>query len=537
MNHFKQVMLVLASILFTSCNSSNVEPTTIKASSVISKKPTNILWIFIEDQNAWNSVYGDNTVSTPNIAEFANSGVVFEKTMMPAAVCSATRSALITGAFQTTNGLHNHRSSRSNIAPIFLPKGYKTVPQLFSEAGFATFNIGKDDYNFNYIREQVYNAHPPVKGYQGAFVGGPFNWAKDLKDKPFFGQIQLKGGKHSRAVMDQLNVDTVNPELMADKLPPYYPNTAAYRREWANHYETQMASDAELKNIIDQLKDNGLFENTAVLFFSDHGMVLPRHKQFLYEEGVHVPFIVNWPGGNKTLRKMGARRKELISGLDIPSTSLALAGIDIPKRFDGINLFDANFKGREHVISAKDRMDYTFDRSRTVRTAQYRYIRNFNPERPYLQSGYRDEKDYMKQLREPVAGSLNSTQMLFARLVKPAEELYDLVNDPHQITNLVTNKQHVVELKRHRQILLDWMAKTDDKGAYPESDAAIKEVLMMWGNKCDALECARYKERYAESLAESAQNVHPIIGWPNYMPKPKDSVYETVEDVFNSKLQ
>lgn len=457
-------------------------------------KPVNILWVYIEDQNSWNNAYGDSTMSTPTIAGFASTGVRFDNAFMPAPVCSATRSALITGAWQTTNNVHNHRSSRSDAAAIYLPEGYKTVPELFREAGYATFNIGKDDYNFKYDRATLYSEHPgPKEGWQGALDGPEFNWAKELKHTPFFGQVQLQGGKAHTTERNDFN--KADPQAM--KLPPYYPDTPAFRKAWAQHYDTQKVSDLDLEKILGQLKRNDLLENTAVFFFADHGMKLIRHKQFLYEGGVRVPLIVNWPAGNQFVRENGPVRSDLVSGLDISATSLALAGIAIPSYYDGQDLFASNFRGRDYVISAKDRMDYTFDRSRAVRTKNYRYIRNFNPERPQLQAQYRDRDESVKDLKRLAKeGKLNAAQKLFVEPVKPVEELYDLRTDPHQIHNLADDKGHQTELLRHRQILLDWIARTDDKGAYPESDAAVREVIDMWGAACVSPECQSYRKRY-----------------------------------------
>jgi len=522
-------------LLFTliSCSLEQSLTPSVKASLLTSTdktavKPTNILWVYIEDQNAWNNAWGDNTVSTPTIKKFAEQGVRFTNVHQPSPVCSATRSALITGQYQTSLGVHQHRSNRSSYQGVFLPKGYKTVPELFADAGYQTFNIGKDDYNFKYDRNRLYTAHAGKSGYQGAHQGTDFNWAKQLKNKPFFGQIQLKGGKHSK--FNGKKIPVVNPSDM--QLPPYYADTPATRYEWARHYKTQVMSDIELAEILAQLDENGILEN------SDHGMGLLRHKQELYEDGVKVPLIINWPEGKHQLIVKGAVRDELVSGLDIPATSLALAGIDIPAYYEGKNLFSNDFYGRDYVISAKDRMDYTFDRSRTVRTDKYRYIRQFHPERSRAQPQFRDKKKFSTEYRALYKqGKLTPIQADYFAATKPVEELYNLEEDPHQIHNLANNTELSDELKRHRKILLEWIARTDDKGAYPESDKAIKEVLDMWGKACVSLECQDYRKRHQASLHLAGDKVYPSLKWPDYMPKPQGSYFETMEDIYNVKFQ
>ncbi|WP_019027978.1 sulfatase family protein [Colwellia piezophila] len=494
-------------------------------------KPTNILWIYMEDQNGWNNAYGDFTVATPNIASFAKSGVLFNNTIMPAPVCSATRSAIITGKHQAALGTHQHRSSRSTRASIFLPEGYKTVPELFKEAGFATFNIGKDDYNFKYDRSTLYSEHPgPVVGWDGGMDGENFDWAKELKNKPFFGQIQLKGGKWGAKALPTFGLEKVDRSKM--KLPAYYPDTDTYRNDWALHYETQIASDIELKQILGKLQENGLLENTAVFWFADHGMGLPRHKQYLYEDGVRVPFIVNWPAGEKYLQRLGKKRDELISGLDIPATSLALSGIAIPDYYDGKNLFADNFSGHKYVISAKDKMDFTFDRVRSVRSKEFRYIRNFYPERPHLQANYRDARpvmiEYRAHAKDPNA---HPALKFFGAVNRPAEELYDLVNDRDQLVNLADNSAYQAQLKEHRQALLDWIAEVDDKGAYPQSDAAVREVIEMWGRFCVSPECQSYRARNKDKLGLTFEQAHPKVEWPHYLKEPTGPAYQKLQSV------
>uniref|UniRef100_UPI003FA615BE S1_8B sulfatase n=1 Tax=Pseudoalteromonas distincta TaxID=77608 RepID=UPI003FA615BE len=521
----------MASEVDTSKSIKNIDKTKL---AVNQKKPTNILWIYMEDQNPWNNAWGDYTVSTPNIKKFADQGVRFTNAHQPAPVCSATRSALITGQYQTTLGLQNHRSSRASYNATFLPEGYKTVPELFVDAGYQTFNIGKDDYNFKYDRSKLYNAHEGKAGFQGAHDGTKFDWANNLKNKPFFGQIQLKGGKHHN--FNGKDVPQVDPDKMT--LPAYYADTPATRAEWAKHYKTQVLSDIELGQILKELDDNNILENTAIFWFSDHGMLLLRHKQELYEDGVKVPLIISWPAGKELLKSKGAVRNDLISGLDIPATSLALAGIDIPSYYDGKNVFSEEFSGRDYVISAKDRMDYTFDRARSVRTEKYRYIRQYHPELSSAQPQYRDKKQYSIEARALYEeGKLTPVQAAYYSPTKPVEELYDLQSDPDQIKNLAALPKYKKELLRHRQILLDWIAKTDDKGAYPESERAVKEVLDIWGKNCVSTQCESYRLHHPDSVNIPGDKVYSPIQWPAYMPKPKTPYYSEIEHIYRKKFQ
>ena len=145
----------------------------------------NILWIFSEDLSPYFGCYDDpiNAGHTPFIDQLAANGVLFKRTFMPAPVCSAARSAMITGVMQTTTGTHQHRSSRSpdgTVVPedtrIHLPVGMKTIPELMRDAGYFTFNTGKDDYNFHYDRRELYtygtkdDYEVGMNGWQGNFA-------------------------------------------------------------------------------------------------------------------------------------------------------------------------------------------------------------------------------------------------------------------------------------------------------------------------------------------------------------------------------
>lgn len=434
----------------------------------------NVLWIYAEDQSPLMSSYGVEINPTPAIDALAKDGVLFTRAFMPAPVCSATRSALITGSMQTSLGLHHHRSSRTEESMIDLPEGYKTVPELFKAAGYFTFNHGKDDYNFRYDRKALYDG-PFTRNFMQGHKGGAIDWNARKKGQPFFGQIQLAGGK-SRA-----KVDPIDPSLV--ELPPYYPDVPEIRKDWAQHHDTGRIMDREVAAIIARLKADGLLENTIVFVFSDHGWNHGvRHKQFCYDGGLHVPLTITWYGNPQAIHA-GTPRTDLVNGIDISVTSLALAGLPVPEYMEGRNLFASDYK-RDFVISARDRCDFTIDHIRTVRTEDFRYIRNFMTNRPYMQPQYRDNKPYVKLLKKLFSeGKLNEQQAWFFAEERAAEELYDLSKDPHQTINVAADPEYVEALTRHRAILETWMQETDDKGQYPESEASLRATKKRWKKK------------------------------------------------------
>ncbi|EAR02491.1 sulfatase [Maribacter sp. HTCC2170] len=455
----------------------------------------NILWIYLEDTSPILSSYGSTLVSTPNIDKLADKGVLYTNAIMPAPVCSAIRSSIITGSMSTTLGLHNHHSSRTPESAIHLPEGYKTVPEVFKNAGYFTFNNGKDDYNFIYNRKDLYDQEymqHPLYGKKGVNVP-----LEELKtNAPFFGQIQMSGGKE---IFSSTFKERVKSPVDRSKieLPPYLPHHPIIIEEYANHIDAIKITDEKVGKIIKELDENGLLENTIVFFFSDHGMRLTRHKQFLYDGGLKVPLII----ADYRKQDGGSQNHDLINGLDFGTSSLALANIPIPDYMEGRNIFDSSKEPREYVISARDRCDFTIDRIRSVRSKDFKYIRNFMTDRPYLQPTYMDvgEVEFvktMKQLYEE--GKLDSIQSRFLSDERPSEELYDLRKDPYELNNLATSEAHANTLKEYSGVLKDWIAKTDDKGQYPEDEENLKLMLGIWGKHAVNPEYEGLRKKYPD---------------------------------------
>ncbi len=443
----------------------------------------NILWIYLEDVSGWFSCYGDRVIETPHIDKLAASGIRFDRFYTPAGVCSATRSAIITGAMQTSLGIHNHRSGRAvfrgkNLGPVFddirLPKGVKTLPEMFRAAGYWTFNEGgKDDYNFKHDTNMMYDFLPQKRGWGPASLVAGDCWKGRKKGQPFFGQIQLGGGKLGRRATATIDRATV-------PVPPYYPDIPEVREEIAHHYDCLLKTDEQVGEIIAALKRDGLYKNTLIFCFSDHGYKLHRHKQFLYEGGIQMPLIVAGPG-----IPSGKVRRDLISGIDIAPASLAAAGIKIPGHMEGSNFLAKDYIEREFVVAARDRCDYTIERIRALVTPRFKYLRNYLTDRPFMQPSYKDPWPVSKRFREMMAnGEMNEAQLVFFGPKKEPEEFYDLANDPHEIYNLAKDPKFKKILEKHRLLLDGWIKKHGDKGLETESDPGLLAVLKRWGAKC-----------------------------------------------------
>lgn len=448
----------------------------------------NIVWIVVEDMSCHFGYQGETTIRTPNVDRLAREGVVFDSAYITCPVCSPSRSAMITGMYQTTIGAHNHRSFRGDIG-YELPAPVRTLPDYFKEAGYYVCNgstakasgRGKTDYNFDYP-EDLYDGTDPSGRAPG---------------QPFFMQFQLQGGKKRNAVVDQ----PVSPDAV--HLPPYYPDDPVMREDWAQYLNSVLFVDREVGEIMARLEADGQAENTVVIFMTDHGISHARGKQFLYEEGTRIPFIVWAPGRLPG----GTVRRDLVAHIDMAATSMRFAGIPIPAHMESRPLFGPDARARDYVISARDRCDETVERLRSVRKGRYTYIRNFLPQRPHLQpNAYKDGKDIVIRLRELHAeGKLagHPAERLFVT-PRPEEELYDRQTDPWEMDNLAGDPAHANTLAEMRGILDAWIRETNDRGQKPEPEAVYDADMAVY---------LKSREGNPERIRELRQNIAQMKAW------------------------
>ncbi len=252
-------------------------------------------------------------------------------------------------------------------------------------------------------------------------------------------------------------------------VPPYYPDTPITRRDWANYYDLITAMDLQVADLLQQLEDDGLADNTIVFFYGDHGRGLPRAKRWIYDSGLRVPLIIRWPG---TLQP-GTADGRLVSFIDFGPTVLSMAGVKVPEYMQGRPfLGDQAGPPREYVHGERDRMDETYDLIRCVRDKRYKYIRNFQPGKPYAQYiGYMELMPTMQEMRRlNKAGMLFGAQRQYFLPEKPAEELYDVEADPHEINNVAGERKYADVLQRMRSELGRWMQGINDLGLVPEDE-------------------------------------------------------------------
>ncbi len=439
-------------------------------SHAASSERPNILWIIGEDLCPDLGCYGNDLVHTPHIDRLAGEGVRFVNAFTTSPVCSASRSAFMTGMYQTSIDTHNHRSHRRD--GYQLPDGVNVITEYFRDAGYFTANItklqqgvngtGKTDWNFN--------AKNPFDGN---------DWDQLKENQPFYAQINFS---EAHRTFQNDKEHPINPDEVT--VPPYYPDHPIAREDWSQYLETLNHLDRKVGAVLTRLEEDGLADNTIVVFMGDHGRCHVRGKQWLYEGGIHIPLIIRWPEKIKA----GQVNDNLISAIDISATSLHFAGIDPPEHMEGQVFWGPNAEERRYIIAARDRCDETVDRIRCVRTKRFKYIRNYHPERPYLQLNRYKEKQYpvlrlMRRLHEQ--GELTPEQEKLMADRRPKEELYDLRSDPHELYNLADNARYNRVLNRMRSILNNWIHETGDHGVIPEDPEIIEYYRERMKNNYD----------------------------------------------------
>jgi N-sulfoglucosamine sulfohydrolase len=441
--------------------------------TAVQPKRPNVLWLIAEDFGVELGCYGTKEVWTPNLDKLAADGMRFTRAYTTAPVCSPSRSAFMTGMYQTTIGAHNHRSHRDD--GYKLPAGVRLLTDWLRDAGYFTANLrqlppefgfkgaGKNDWNFTY-------------------EGRPWdsdNW-DDLKaHQPFYAQINFK--ETHRAFVSPRRAD---PNKVV--IPPYYPDHSITREDWAKYLDAATELDEKIGRVLRRLEADGLADNTVIVFFGDNGQAHVRGKQFVYESGLHIPLLIRWPKNFPAPKnfKPGTVSDQLVLSIDLTATTLGVAGATKPPKMEGRVLFGETAEApRPYAFGARDRCDETVFRLRTVRDKQYRYIRNFTPDRPFLQPNDYKKRQYPVWTLLPelaAQGKLTAAQSALVAPSMPAEELYDLDADPYEINNLVNSAkpEYNTALKRLRAALDKWIDETKDQGRVlePPALAAAKGV-------------------------------------------------------------
>lgn len=462
--------ICLLSFFFYSCQKEIQAPEEI----TYPERP-NILWIVNEDMSPEHlGVYGGTGGKTPVLDSLAKAGVIFTNAFSTAGVCAPSRAALITGAYQTSIGAMHMRTLSFSSAPganyppghksysTVIPEGMHTYPEYLRMAGYYTSNNVKEDFQFE------------APGTMWDESSNKAHW-RNRKDpnQPFFSIFNYTT-THESQVWARENEDLlVDPADVT--VPPVYPDDSITRRTLARFITNVMRFDAQVGELLQQLKDDGLYENTIIFYYSDHGDGMPYYKRELYDRGLRVPLFVKAP-----FIQQGTVDDQLVSFVDFGPTVLSLAGVKIPDTMQGqAFLGSQKSEPRKYIYAARDRMDSEVDRVRAVSDGRFKYIKNYMPEKPNYQNiAYRLSNPLMVHLLElHEEGKLDKNQERWFDESKPAEELYDTKVDPYEFNNLAENPDYTDKLTELRNAHLKWVEEYGDMGAILE----MEMVDQWWG--------------------------------------------------------
>ncbi|MFP4113916.1 MAG: sulfatase [Spirochaetota bacterium] len=492
-----------------------------------SARRPNFLWISFEDTNPFYGCYGDPTAKTPSLDRLATEGCVFTNCYSTAGVCAPARSAIITGMYPISIGTHHMRTTHTDPAAPDLPTPYSAVVphyvRCFTEylraAGYYCTNNAKTDYQFD----------PPITAWDE--LSETAHWRnRPNPEQPFFAVFNPMRTHESGMWKERRPEVEIDPATV--RVPPYFPDTPRVRESLAKMHGNIARSDAELGELLAQLEEDGLAENTIVMHWSDHGP-LPRGKRWPYDSGIRVPLIVRWPraagnpgrastmdalGGTATVNAAGGHlpvsehadgalpgpragrsagerplggsatgplrgfdpgdvADTLVSTVDLGPTLLSLAGPALPRHLQGrVFLGPDAERGRDYVFASRDRYDTSYDRIRACRDRRYKYIRHYYRHEPYLQwIPYRNEHPIVRELLDAYRnGRLEGAHLALFR-DRPAEELYDTAVDPYELANLADDPDHRETLERMRAATDQWIAEVGDYGEMSE-----REMVARW---------------------------------------------------------
>ncbi len=462
-------------LVIMSCHSSNGEGANI---------PPNIIWIVAEDLSPILPPYGDSTIITPNISRLAKEGITYDRVFSPSGVCAPSRAALALGMYPTRIGANHMRNGPwfdHDVSQESLERFAKTLPEdipiyeaippigsrMMSEylrmAGYYCTNNSKQDYQFR-APKTAWDESSPTAHYRNRAEG-----------QAFFSIFNV-GVTHESQIWMRGQDTLLVSESLEVPVPPYLPTTDSSLMDVRRLYSNIILLDERVGELMRELEEDKLLDNTIIFFYSDHGGPLPRQKRMLYDSGLKVPLIIRFPKA----RFAGTRSGDLISFIDFAPTVLSLAHVSPPNQMEGrafLGPYEVSSK-RRFVHAAADRFDESYDRIRAVRSERFKYIRYLRPELPmFLPVVYREKMAIMRELHRLYAsGGLNKTQMQWFRTSKPQEELFDLYEDPHELNDLSGEEEMSIILSQMRTELDNWMTEEEDMNALPE----MAMIHRMW---------------------------------------------------------
>lgn len=415
-------------------------------------------------------VDGDPVVRTPTFERLAREGTRFTHAFTQAPSCTPSRAAVLTGQAP-------HRLAEGAQLWSHLPARFTVYPDLLEARGYAVAHAGKGwgPGALEPAGRTRNPAGPRVEDFAGWLRGTPtgtrfaFWFGSSDPHRPY------EPGSGQRAGLDLARV----------AVPPFLPDTPEVRADVADYLAEVERFDRAVGDLLATLEQRGELDRTVVIVTSDNGMPFPGAKATLYDGGTRVPLVIRWPG----VARPGQVVDALVTLTDLAPTILDAAGLPVPADMTGRSLRpllagqassswpDAVFLERERHANVR-RGDLSYP-SRAVRTRTHLYVRNLRADRwpagdPELYHsvgpfGDVDDGPAKQLLMAATTGALLPYRR-HALERRPAEELYDVQEDPGQMLDLARDPRHAATLETLRARLAAWMRDTGDPRATTDDD-------------------------------------------------------------------
>ena len=427
----------------------------------------NILWITSEDNDKqWLGCYGNQQAKTPNLDALAQRSVRFENFFSNAPVCAVARSTILTGIYAPSQGTQHMRSRH----PI--PATNKPYVDYLREQGYYCTNASKTDFNFQINDKGIWDA-----------CGSQAHYRTRAEGQPFFAVFNLLESHESSLFAEKIANNRKNGRIPTTprirprdvKVPAYLPDLPEVRENIAIYHDNITLMDSRVGELLKDLDEQGLTDNTIIFYYADHGGITPRGKRYLKDTGVNVPLLIHIPKKWKTLSPYPSRMTtdHPIAFVDLAPTLLSLLGIAKPEQMQGEAFLGKKIEGSkniDYVFLYADRFDEIYGMRRGLTDGRWKYIRRFTPHYAaapysYYQFGQTAWVAWKKAWEE---GKLESRYHKIWERNQPVEELFDTQNDRWEITNLANDPAHAEQLELMRAALKIKMTAIHDTGLIPE---------------------------------------------------------------------
>lgn len=423
----------------------------------------NLIYFHTHDTGNYYDVYGYDSSVTANITQFANEALVFDNAFTVNPTCSPSRACMLTGTYPQKNGMlglahrgFNLANDDWHLASYLKANGYHTaLSGIQHEKGFWINNdmgqlsaqrLGYETFLTSKV--EVKNDQDYIN-WDPANVENTINFIKEYdEDRPFFISMGL------------FSTHREYPEIVeSDVLPDEFPLPRKVNDNPANVDDTKKfvkslkVVDTSLKQLIETLKEKGIYDNTVILLTTDHGLANPFAKCTLSDEGTKVALMIRAPHLEKSIAK---RTESLVSQVDVYPTICDILDVEKPEHLEGnsvIDLFEDQTTDVNEFVVSLINFHTSYEPARCVRTKKYKYIKYFDETWTKYNLSNCDDSVIKDEVMEQG----------WENWEKPMEQFYDLENDPNEEINLIDSPEHAELIKEYKLTLNRWQKNHNDK--------------------------------------------------------------------------